>query len=64
VATRVQFELPPELYAVAAERAEAHGVSVNVYIRDRMVDALTRQKARDDARPEPRWKQSMAKGRT
>jgi len=61
--TRISFDLTPELYEFAAARAERHGVSVNIYLRDRLVDALQRQKARDDARPEPRWKQSMAKGK-
>lgn len=64
-ATTVSFDLPADLYAVAAQRAKTRTMTVDDYLRDRLCEALGRQKQRDD-RPQggkgsvaPRWKNSM-----
>ena len=63
----IQFRLPIELHDIAAERAEAHGVTVDEYIRSRFVDALTKHRDRTppgtDRQVQPRWKTPPKQGK-
>jgi hypothetical protein len=47
----ITFRLPLELHAIIAERAEAHGVTVDEYAQSRWADSL--RKHLDDHPPEP-----------
>lgn len=66
-ATLVSFRLPPDLYKIAAERAAAHGQTIEEYAAERFTASLRAYQQRSDlpaptARPplrrevEPRWK--------
>jgi len=59
----VSFTLPADLYAIAAERGKVRGMTADEYLRERLVDALGRQKIRQERLAlggkgpvEPRWK--------
>jgi uncharacterized membrane protein len=43
----IQFRLPIDLHAVAEQRAALNGMTVNEYLANRLVDALTRQRDAD-----------------
>jgi hypothetical protein len=59
----VTFRLPLELHAVLTERAEAHGITPDEYVRTRFVTALEAHLARNipdvGDLVEPRWKTTM-----
>jgi hypothetical protein len=62
----ITFRLPLELHDLVATRADAHGMTVNDYVRSRYVAALERRQHLDSVAPipeiadgrqvEPQWK--------
>lgn len=69
-ATDVTFPLEADLYAVAAERAAAHGQTVDEYAAERFTAALRQHVARRMPTPversrlvEPRWKEKHKPGK-
>ena len=65
----IHFTVPPDLFKTATTHAEARGLTVHEYIRDKVIDALTRQQAHDQAPAvgkgdvTPRWKTQREKAR-
>lgn len=62
----ITFRLPLDLHAILAERADAHGITPDAYVRTRFIDALERHQVTSEAPSstttlvEPRWKNGKA----
>ena len=62
----IHFTVPPDLFKTATTHAEARGQTVHEYIRDKVIDALERQQARDSkltARQHDVLEDAVAQGR-